>query len=130
MRRFAVATLLVGLVAGVVAPATASGPTAPVLLQAEPVDKAVLDKAPASISLTFSQVLDESHSRMEVFDACGNDVDSGDLVVTLNEMSIDLVKKPAGRYKVFYVAQAQPKGATGETVGFLKFKAKKGKACR
>lgn len=130
MRRIAVATLLLGLLAGAVAPATASGPTAPVLLEADPVDKAVLDKAPASISLTFNQVLDESHSRMEVFDACGNDVDSGDLVVTLNEMSIELVKKPAGRYKVFYAAQAQPKGATGETVGFLHFKAKKGKACR
>lgn len=110
--------------------AGAAGPESPVLLSQDPADGAKFATTPGSVALTFSQPIDESHSRFEIFDACGNRVDAGSMTVTLNEMKTALTKKPRGKYEVFYFAQAIPKGATGETAGMFTFTVKKGPACR
>jgi len=109
--------------------AGAAGPESPILLSQDPADGQKFTKAPGSIALTFSQPIDESHSRFEVYDACKNRVDAGSMTVTLNEMKTALTKKPRGKYQVYYFAQAIPKGATGETAGVFTFTVKKGPAC-
>lgn len=125
-----VALLVFGLLAGAVPAASAGGPTSPLLVSADPADGAKVDAAPDSITLTFSQPLDGAYSRIEVFDQCGKRADKGGDTVTVNQMSIALTRKPAGRYRVYYVANATPKGATGETSGFLSFTVAKGPRCK
>ena len=100
------------------------------LLEQNPAAGAKLQKAPAEISFTFNQLIDESHSRIEVYDACGNNIGTGELTVNINEMSTTLSRKPRGKYTIFYAAQAQPKGATGETTDTFTITVKKGPACR
>ena len=110
--------------------AGAAGPESPMLLSQDPADGQKFAKTPESVTLTFSQPIDDTHSRFEIFDACGKRVDNGSMTVTLNEMKAELVKKPRGKYTVFYFMQAIPKGATGETTGQFTFSVKKGPACR
>ncbi len=106
------------------------GPTSPILLAAEPVDGAKLASPPAKIVLMFSQPLDGAYSRMQVLDPCGNRVDTGEAVVTAGLwLEAPIKAKVAGRYKVLYTANAEPKGATGETTGKLFFNVRKGKDC-
>lgn len=109
--------------------ASAAGPASPVLVTSDPTDGAVLDSAPASVKLTFSQPLDAHYSRLEVY-VCGKRVDSTNTTVTLSEISAPIKKAYRGTYKLYYFANATPKGATGETTGMLTFKVKKGPACR
>jgi methionine-rich copper-binding protein CopC len=109
--------------------AAAGGPTAPMLLAANPENGTKLSKPPAEISFTFSEPLDGAYSRIEVYDECNRRVDVGDITVNVNEMSTTLAKKPSGKYKVYYFANAIPKGATGETDGITTFTAKKGRPC-
>ena len=129
VRKTALATLCVALFSGLSANA-AVAPPAPTLLTSDPAAGAKLDTAPGSITITFEQPLDAAYSLMEVYDQCGNRVDASNLSVTLSQMTIDLAKSPRGHYKVFYIAKAYPKGATGETSGYLKFDVAKGKACK
>ncbi|MEA2446786.1 MAG: CopC domain [Actinomycetota bacterium] len=110
--------------------ARAGSPTSPVLLSADPPDGAKLDRAPSTVTLSFSEPIDAHYSHLEVYDSCGNNVDVGHFTADLNKLSVKLEKKPSGRYSVFYVANATPKGATGETTGTLKFTVKKGRPCR
>lgn len=109
--------------------AAAAGPASPALLMSDPEDGVVLATAPAEVSLTFSQPLDAHYSRVEVY-VCGKRVDSSNATVAVSEISAPLKKKFAGNYKVYYFANGTPKGATGETMGTLTFKVKKGPACR
>ena len=110
--------------------AGAAGPESPVILAQDPEDGAKFAKTPGTISMTFSQPLDASYSKLEVYDACGERVDTGAITVTAFEMTAEIEKRPSGKYKVFYVAGAKPKAATGETFGEFFFHVKKGKPCR
>ncbi|HET7483411.1 MAG TPA: copper resistance CopC family protein [Actinomycetota bacterium] len=107
-----------------------AGPESPMLLQADPADGAKLKTAPDSVTLTFDEPLDGAYSRIEVYDACGNRVDKGGATTTALQISVDLVRKPKGKYSVYYVASMYPKGATGQTNGYLHFTATSGKACK
>jgi methionine-rich copper-binding protein CopC len=110
--------------------AGAVSPTSPMLLSATPADGAKLTKAPSEVAFTFSEPLDGAYSRIEIYDACGRRVDSGSIAVTGTEMKTTVEKKPSGRYKVYYFANAIPKGATGETDGTTTFTSKKGPNCK
>jgi methionine-rich copper-binding protein CopC len=110
--------------------AHAAEPTSPLLLQSDPAAGAHLETAPSAVTLTFDQPLDSHYSRIEVFNACKQRVDKGELTVTATQMSISLPRAYAGPYKVYYAANATPKGATGETSGYLNFTVHKGKRCR
>jgi methionine-rich copper-binding protein CopC len=105
-----------------------AGPTSPMLLTSDPAEGATMASAPDQVSMTFSQPLDDAYSRLEVY-ACGKRIDSDVITVTVNEISVPLRKAYRGTYKVFYFANATPKGATGETTGTLTFKVKKGRSC-
>jgi methionine-rich copper-binding protein CopC len=99
------------------------------LLSSTPEAGSSFPKAPKEVSFTFSEPLDAAYSRIEVYDACGRRVDEGDITVTGPEMKTKIVKRPAGRYKIYYFANAVPKGATGETDGIITISAKKGPSC-
>jgi methionine-rich copper-binding protein CopC len=105
-----------------------AGPTSPMLLVSDPEDGTTLAAAPGSITLTFSQVLDEHYSRVEVY-ACGKRVSSSTATVTASQIAVPITKSFKAKYKVFYFANGLPKGATGETAGILTFKVTKGKPC-
>lgn len=124
-----ISALFVALLIAGAAPALAGGPESPMLLQADPQDGAKLQKAPDRITLTFDEPLDQAYSRIQVYDQCGRRADKGGATVTATQLSIALTRKPAGRYKVYYVANAYPKGATGETSAYMKFSVAKGSSC-
>ena len=107
-----------------------AGPESPMLLQADPADGAKLQTAPDKITLTFDEPLDIAYSRIEVYDSCGNRVDKGGAQATAVQMSVPLGKAPKGKFKVYYVASMYPKGATGQTTGYLNFTVTSGKACK
>jgi methionine-rich copper-binding protein CopC len=122
----AAAVVALSIVSGA---AYAGSPTSPVLLSADPAAGAKLDRAPATVTLSFSEPIDEHYSRLEVYDSCGRHIDVGHATANLNELSTEIEMKPAGRYTVFYVANATPKGATGDTTGTFDFTVKKGPRC-
>jgi methionine-rich copper-binding protein CopC len=128
MRKLLVAALAAAF-AMTALPALA-GPESPMLLQADPADGAKLKTAPDQVTLTFDEPLDIAYSRIEVYDSCGNRVDKGGAQATLVQLSVALGRRPKGRYTVYYVASMYPKGATGQTTGYLHFTVASGKACK
>ena len=124
MRRLLIAIATAGLWAVVAAPAAHAAPT---VTGSDPADGAMEHEAPDSVTITFDLPLDDS-SVIKVVDECGRQIDAENTTVTLNEMSVDIAKKPAGRYKAFYYANP-PAGATGSSTGFIDFMVHGGKPC-
>jgi copper transport protein len=57
--------------------------------------------APAEVSASFTEPLTESSS-LQVFDACGDRVDSGGAAISGNDIKVALDSNVAGRYQVRY----------------------------
>jgi len=125
MRRLLVATATAGLFALLVAPAALA---APAVVDSSPEDGATEHQAPDSVSITFDMPLDPGASLIKVVDECGRQIDAENTTVQLNEMSVDIAKKPSGLYKAFYHAAA-PAGATGTSNGSISFTVHAGPAC-
>jgi methionine-rich copper-binding protein CopC len=100
---------------------------APQYMDSEPADGAEMHKAPDTVTVTFSEPLDES-SKMIVKDHCGNRLDDGRVTVSLNELSVGIKDKPAGHYMVTYAAVGLG-GITGTTQGTFSFKVHAGTGC-
>ena len=125
MRRLLVGMATAGLFAVLVAPAALA---APAVVDSSPADGAEEHEAPDSVSITFDIPLDPSASLIKVVDECGRQIDAENTTVQLNEMSVDIAKKPSGLYKAFYHAAA-PAGATGTSNGSISFTVHGGPAC-
>ena len=125
MRRLLVATATAGLFVLLVAPAALA---APAVVDSSPADGATEHRAPDSVSITFDMPLDPDASLIKVVDECGRQIDAENTTVQLNEMSVDIAKKPSGLYKAFYHAAA-PAGATGTSNGSISFTVHAGPAC-
>lgn len=110
-----------------VAPAAAAAATAPGYVSSEPSDGEMLQQAPEKVDIIFNEPLDPS-SKLTVTDECGNRVDDDMVVIRANMMSIGIAKKPAGKYKVAYLATGLG-GLTGEQKGKFAFMVHKGAAC-
>jgi methionine-rich copper-binding protein CopC len=124
MRRSLLLGFLTALLTlGAALPASA----APQYQSSSPEDGEVVHKAPAQVSVTFSEPLDES-SQMIVKDHCGNRLDDKNIEISLNEMSVGIAKKPAGHYMVTYRATGIG-GVTGSTNGTFSFKVHAGTEC-
>ena len=105
----------------------AAAHASPQVTGSDPADGADEHQAPDSVTITFDLPLDDS-SLIKVVDECGRQIDAENTTVTLNEMSVDIAKKPSGRYKAFYYANP-PAGATGSSNGFIDFEVHAGPAC-
>jgi methionine-rich copper-binding protein CopC len=114
-------------VAGVAAPALAAGPESPRYVTSDPGDGAEMSSAPARVTVTFSEPLDESSS-LHVYDECGQPVDAGDTQVLGSRMDVGVAKTPSGHYTVVYDAQGFG-GATGETKDDFSFHVTSGSPC-
>ena len=125
MRRLLVATATAILFAVVAAPPAFAAPS---VTSSDPADGAEEHEAPETISITFDQPLDPETALIKVVDECGRQIDAENTTVQLNEMSVDLAKKPSGVYKAFYYAEA-PAGVTGSASGSISFTVHFGPAC-
>jgi methionine-rich copper-binding protein CopC len=76
------------------------------LVQATPLDGAVLSTAPARIDLVFDEELDGDGSKLRVYDAMGARVDRDDLQVAGKRMTIGVRDLPAGAYRVRWLSVA------------------------
>ena len=99
---------------------------APTYQSSSPEKDAMLDEAPAEVTITFSEPLDPS-STVTVVDECGKKV-SGAVTVTLNELQTPIVKTPIGIYEVVYRAVGLA-GATGTSNSSFEFMVHSGKPC-
>src|SRR5687767_1723726 len=126
MRKIGLSALLMVLLAAPVLPAAAQG-IAPEYVESEPSDGATMHQAPSEVIVRFSEPLDES-STMEVRDECGSKIDDGNVVVSLQEMSVGIAEEPSGPYKVNYYAKGI-RGLTGQTTGSFTFTVHAGAAC-
>jgi methionine-rich copper-binding protein CopC len=116
---------LIALYGAFAAPASA----APQYQDSEPNDGASLATAPAAVSITFSEPLDDS-STMTVANECGADVDADDVSVSVNEMSVDVSEGHySGTYRVSFQAVGVG-GVTGTRNGVFTFDVAEGHACR
>jgi methionine-rich copper-binding protein CopC len=90
------------------------------LIKSEPEDNAVLEQAPEQVVAWFSQELETRLSSMQVFDPEGNQVDSGDGSVDLNDpdhasMLVSLPESlPNGTYLIRWTAVSSEDGDTSE----------------
>lgn len=101
---------------------------APEYQSSEPAEGASLGSAPAEVSITFSEPLDDS-STMSVENECGREVDSGIVIVEFNEMSVDITQGHySGDYTVKYSASGVG-GVTGTTNGSFSFNVSSGHPC-
>ncbi|MCB0210369.1 MAG: copper resistance protein CopC [Anaerolineae bacterium] len=86
------------------------------LIKSEPNNDAVLDQTPNQINAWFSQELETKLSSMQVFDPQGNQVDSGDGSVDLNDpdhasMLVSVSESlPKGSYTVHWTAVSADDG--------------------
>ena len=121
VRALVMAFALVGWMA---APAMA----APTIISTDPEAGAELHKAPASVSMEFSEPLQDT-SGLEVVDECDTKVSNGETAIggtAMNEMSVDVGATPHhGTYTVSYVAT----GVTGTATGSFTFYVHAGSAC-
>jgi methionine-rich copper-binding protein CopC len=124
MRRLLVAIAAAMLFAVLAAPAAFAAPS---VLESDPPDGAEEHKAPDSVTITFDMPLDDT-SLIKVVDECGRQIDAKNTTVTLNEMTVDIAKKPSGHYKAFYYANP-PAGATGSSSGTIEFHVHMGPSC-
>ena len=120
--------VFVALLAAPGAAAGAVAPVAPEYASSEPADGAELHQAPDTVTATFSEPLDPG-SEMSVEDSCGNQIDDGNVEVSLTEMSVGIASKPSGRYHVAYVARGLA-GATGSNEGHFTFTVHAGPDCK
>ena len=125
MRRLLVATATAILFAVVAAPPAFAAPS---VTSSDPADGAEEHEAPETVTITFDQPLDPETALIKVVDGCGRQIDAENTTVQLNEMSVDLAKKPSGLYKAFYYAEA-PAGVTGSASGSISFTVHFGPAC-
>ena len=101
---------------------------APQYEDSEPGDGASVQTAPASVSVSFSEPLDDS-STLWVDNECGEGVDGGNTVVELREMRIDLTEGHySGTYTVHYIAIGLG-GVTGKAEGAFTFDVAEGHPC-
>jgi methionine-rich copper-binding protein CopC len=101
---------------------------APRYEDSEPNAGAAVQTAPSSVSVSFSEPLDDSSS-LSVANACGDRVDSGATTVDLNEMQIAIPEAHySGKYTVSYHAVGL-EGVTGETDGSFTFEVAEGHPC-
>lgn len=105
-----------------------AGALAPEYTSSEPADGEELHQAPETVTITFSEPLDEAASSIEVEDRCGNQIDDGNVQVSLNEMSVGIEETPSGRYTVSWVASG-PAGVTGTSRGSFAFTVHAGRPC-
>ena len=121
---------LISLLLLLVLPATAAGAErlAPEYSSSDPADGEELHQAPQTVTITFSEPLQEGDSTIEVTDHCGNRVDDRNVQVSLNEMSVGIAKTPSGHYMVEYRATGLA-GITGSSEGRFSFTVHAGKSC-
>lgn len=106
-----------GLLAVAVTVGTAGAAAAHnVLTSSDPADGAVLDTAPASVSLTFDQPVQDFEPVIAVTGPNGNRFDLGPVTVSGSTVGIDLAGAgPAGDYTVAYrVVSADGHPVTGQ----------------
>lgn len=100
---------------------------APTVRSADPPPGSQMHKAPAEVTLTFSEPLDPS-STMSVRDSCKQQIDNGAVVINLTEMRVGIQDTPSGVYKVAFTAVGVG-GVTGETSDSYTFTVHGGKPC-
>lgn len=131
MRYLRSALVLLALGAWAVGPLSAAAGAqqlAPTYQSSEPEKDAMMEEAPSEVRVKFSQPLDES-SGMSVFDDCGNEIDSGDATVEVDELIVGIDETPAGMYQVVYKAVGIG-GATGSSSGKFEFMVHDGTPCK
>jgi methionine-rich copper-binding protein CopC len=120
---------LLALLLLVAVPAAAGASAlAPEYRSSDPADGEKLHEAPETVTITFSEPVQEDGSTITISDHCGNRLDDKNLQVSLTEMSVGVAKTPAGHYEVEYVATGLA-GATGSTEGSFGFTVHAGKTC-
>jgi len=124
---FLVALVVAG--AGVAPAVATAAPEAPPprLESSTPADGARLGRAPASVTMRFSEPLGPG-STISVTDDCGRRLDDGNTQVTGSEMEVGIVEKPSGHYTASYLAEGTEEGS-GSTEGSIGFDVGSGKHC-
>ena len=101
---------------------------APQYEDSEPGDGSSVQTAPASVSVTFNEPLDDS-STLTIENECGARVDGGATFVELNEMRMDLTEGHySGTYTIGYKAVGVG-GVTGTNEGSISFDVAEGHSC-
>ena len=101
---------------------------APKYESSEPSEGSSVQTAPASVSVSFNEPLDDS-STLWVDNECGDGVDGGNTTVELRDMRIDVTEGHySGTYTVHYIAVGVG-GVTGKTEGAFTFDVAEGHPC-
>ena len=127
LRSVLAAVAATALAAGPLPWASASALLAPTYKSSDPAKGEMMDHPPSEVTVTFSEPLDQS-SWMNVYDECGNEIDSGPATVELTEMTVGVGKTPQGTYEVVYKAVGLA-GATGSSTSTFEFMVHHGKPC-
>lgn len=119
------ALLVVALLTGAIAlPDTARAHAA--YKDSEPADKSTVGSPPSRVTAEFTEPL-AGGSFLQITDACGDRVDSGDVSIVGYEMSVSMSGSKSGRYSVFYRAHSQLDPHVVE--GTFTFTATSGSSC-
>ena len=82
------------------------------LEHADPRVGSIVDKAPARVTLHFSEELEPAFSTLKVVDGGGHEVDSADKQVDAGAMSVAVPALKPGKYKVIWRAVSTDSHAT------------------